>query len=136
MLILYVMYSTVELTADERDVTTFDNATDVSLSCEMSLYLRPDEDLQWFRGEQLITASNDRYTVSYTNGTDDMGQFGGESPGPSRVSTLIISEPQTSDSGTYTCAIRNTEHSQDIQLTVQSAGKQGIYTYMTYVSYI
>ena len=105
-----------------------DNATDVSLSCEMSLYLHPDEDLQWFRGEQLITASNDRYTVSYTNGTDGMGQFGGDAPGPSRVSTLIISEPHSSDSDTYTCAIRDTEHSQDIQLTVQSASGGEFYT--------
>ena len=31
----------------EERILTLDNATDVSLSCEMSLFLCPDEDLQW-----------------------------------------------------------------------------------------
>jgi hypothetical protein len=118
----------VELTADEQEITTFDNnVTDVSLSCEMSLYLRPDENLQWFRGGQQII-NTDRHTITYTNGTG-MGQFGEDTVGSSRISTLVISEPRLSDSGTYTCAIINTEHSQDIELTVESAGRLNIYLY-------
>ena len=113
------MKSAVNLTTNEQEITTFDDEADVSLSCEMSLYLRPDEHLQWFRGEQLIMNSN-RHTIIYSNGTG-MGQFGGSVVGPSRVSTLIISEPELSDSGTYTCAIRDTEHSQDTGLIVFSA---------------
>ena len=92
------------------------------MSCEMSLYLRPDEDLQWFRGGELIAGNSERLSIQFSDGTAQ-GQFGGHTLGQSRVSTLVISQPQTSDSGTYTCAIRNTEHSQDIQLTVVSAGK-------------
>ena len=111
----------MELNAVETEVTTQDNATNISLSCEMSLYLRPDEDLQWFRGGELITGNTEKYTIIYNNGTPLMGQFEGVL-GSSRISTLVISEPQMSDSGTYTCAIRNTEHSQDIQLTIESAG--------------
>ena len=112
---------TVELTADEPDVITFDNVTNISLSCEMSLYLHPDADLQWFRERQLITTDNERHTITYTNGSK-LGQFGETKLGPSRISTLVISEPHLFDSANYTCAIRNTEHSQDIQLTVESAG--------------
>ena len=110
----------MELTTSETQVSTFDNTTQVSLSCEMSLYLRPDEDLQWFRDDQLISTSG-RHSVSYTDGSG-MGQIGGDTIGSSRVSTLVISQPETSDSGTYTCAIRNTQHSQNIQLAVEGSG--------------
>ena len=117
-----VISSVVNLEAYDSEVSAFDNATGVSLSCEMSLYLRPDEDLQWFRGGQLITSGSGRHSITYTDGSG-LGRFGGDDLGSSRVSTLVISQPQTSDSGTYTCAIRNTQHSQDLQLTVESSGK-------------
>ena len=87
----------------------------VSLHCEMSLYLRPDQDLQWFLHGDII--DSDRHSVSYGIGSG-LGQFGGQVTQSSRVSTLVISEPQTSDSGNYTCAIRGTGVSQDIQLSV------------------
>ena len=111
----------MNLEANQNKIFTFDNVSQVSMSCEMSLYLRPDEDLQWFRGGQLITGNSERLSIQFSDGTAQ-GQFGGNTVGQSRVSTLVISQPQTSDSGTYTCAIRNTEHSQDIQLTVESPG--------------
>ena len=116
-----------------NDVYVSDNETDVSLSCEMSLYLRPERNLQWFRGGQQIM-NTDRHTITYTDG-NGMGQFGDDTIGSSRVSTLVISEPQLSDSGTYTCAIRNTEVSQDIELTVESAG-QYLYSPSQPVHYI
>ena len=119
-----IMKSTVELTTDEQEITTFDNVTNVSLCCEMSLYLRPDENLQWFRGGQQIM-NTDRHTITYTDGTG-IGHFGEDTVGSSRISTLVISEPRLSDSGTYTCAIINTEHSQDIELTIESAGRLNI----------
>ena len=112
----------MELIADESEITTFDNVTEVSMSCEMSLYLHPDENLQWYRGDELIAADTERYTITYTNGSAS-GQFGENTVGPSRVSTLVISQPQMSDSDIYTCAIMNTEHSQDIQLIVERVGK-------------
>ena len=106
--------------ASDSDVSTFDNVSQVSMSCEMFLYLRPDEDLRWFRGGQLIAEDFERLSIQFSNGTAQ-GQLGGDTVVQSQVSTLVISQPQTSDSGTYTCAIRNTEHYQDIQLTVESA---------------
>ena len=118
----YIIYFTVKLSAENLEVLTFDNATEVALSCEMSLYLRPDEDLQWFRGEQQITSDAAKHTITYTDGSGQ-GQFGEDAIGPSRVSTLVISQPQMSDSATYTCAIRNTDQSHEIELTVEKTGK-------------
>ena len=111
----------MELASIETEISTFDNATGVSLSCEMSLYLRPDEDLQWFRDGQSITSGSGRHSITYTDGSGE-GQFGENAIGSSRISTLVISQPQTTDSGTYTCAIRNTQHSQNIGLAVESSG--------------
>ena len=124
MLHMYTFAVLLEVypTNQSNTMATLDNATDVSLSCEMSFYLRPDEDLQWFRGEERITGNTEKYTITYSDGSPALGQFGGDTIGSSQVSTLVISGPQISDSGTYTCAIRNTEHSQDMRLTVESAG--------------
>ena len=66
--------------------------------------------------------NTERHTITYTDGTG-RGQFGEDDIGSSRVSTLVISGPKLSDSGTYTCAIINTEHLQDIELAVKSAGR-------------
>ena len=68
------------------NLTVFNNATEVKLSCEMSEYIRPDEDLQWFRGDQLIS-NGTKHTIMYENGSG-RGQIGGTELGPSRLSTL------------------------------------------------
>ena len=123
-IIILLLFLTVVLDVypkNQHIIATFDNATEVSMSCEMSLYLHPDENLQWYRGGEVIAADTERHTITYTNGTA-LGQFGDDFVGPSRVSTLVISQPQMSDSDTYTCAIINTQHSQDIQLIVESVG--------------
>ena len=111
----------MNLTVDVSEVHTFNNATEIELSCEMSLYLRPDEDLQWFKNGELIVSGNNRYTITYTNGNRNLGQFGGESIGLTRVSRLVVSEPQLSDSGVYTCNIRDTNQWQSISLIVQES---------------
>ena len=108
------------MTVNASEVYTFDNATEVELSCEMSLYLRPDEDLQWFKDGELIVTEN-RYDITYTDGSRNRGQFGGIALGLTRVSTLIISEPQQSDSATYNCAIQGTNQSQNIKLIVEES---------------
>ena len=120
MYVLALLLYTVDLqvVGNATNLTVSHTLPKVSLSCEMSLYVHPDEDLQWFRdGERINTTEAVRYAVSYSIGSG-VGQFGEPVPQRSRVSTLRITEPQLSDSGTYTCAIRNTEHSQDIELTV------------------
>lgn len=100
------------------------------LTCEMSLYLRPDEDLQWFKDGELINGT-ERHNISYSY-VSGKGQSGGRTTGPSRLTKLTISEPQLADSGVYTCAIRGTDQSEDIQLTIVQ-GKHK-YSYRTLAS--
>ena len=100
------------------------NSTNVSvdassiayLSCEMALYLRPVEDLNWLKNGVLITSA-DKYNISYSYGSGK-GQFGGSESGASRLSTLAISDLHLIDSGIYTCSINNTGEAVDIQLDV------------------
>ena len=111
------------------EVRVSNGEAQVSLSCEMSLYIHPDENLKWYRGEEEISPGSGRYTIVYSDGTL-IGQFGGDIPGPSRVSTLVISQPQMSDSDNYTCLIINTQHMQDIQLTVDHVGRWLLYLFL------
>ena len=108
------------LQADVSNVTAHISDSEVELECEMTLYIRPDEDLQWFRGSENITSETNRYTILYRNGLAGAAQNGGNVTTPGRVSVLAISNPQLSDSGKYTCRILGTEQSADIQLTVES----------------
>ena len=109
----------VDLQATVSNVTARSNDTEVELACEMTLYIRPDEDLQWFRGSEVIVNGTGRYTVSYHNGSVRAAQYGGDTLIPGRVSVLTISYPQLSDSGTYTCRILGTEQSANVQLSVE-----------------
>ena len=109
----------VDLQATSRKVIAHSNDTEVELACEMTLYIRPDEDLQWFRGSEMIVNGTNRHTVSYHNGSVRAAQYGGDTLIPGRVSVLTISSPQQSDSGTYTCRILETEQSADVQLSVE-----------------
>ena len=61
----------------------------------------------------------DRSTISYRNGLTGAAQNGGNVTVPGRVSVLTISNPQLSDSGTYTCRILGTEQSIDVQLNIE-----------------
>ena len=107
------------LLATENIVTAHSNDTQVELECEMALFIRPDEDLQWFRGSEMIVSGTNRHTVSYRNGSAEVVVNATTFNISSRVSVLAISNPQLSDSGTYTCRILGTEQSADIQLTVE-----------------
>ena len=116
---------TVELRATISELVTYDNETDVEMQCEMFLYVHSDQNLQWFKGGEHIITGTDRYKITFQDGQRP-GQSGGKNVGSSRVSTLAISEPLQSDSGTYTCSIINTDQSQAIQLTVQK-GKSALH---------
>ena len=109
----------VDLQATVSNVTAHSNDTEVELVCEMTLFIRPDEDLQWFRGSEMIVNGTGRHTVSYHNGSVRAAQYGGDTLIPGRVSVLTISSPRQSDSGTYTCRILGTEQSADVQLSVE-----------------
>ena len=118
---MFLLLVDLQVVGNDANVTVASGIPNISLSCEMSLYIQPDENLQWFHDGGLInTTDMEQYTISYFSGNRE-GQNGGNVAQPSRVSTLVISEPQMFDSGTYTCAIRNTELSQDIELSVVSS---------------
>ncbi len=99
-------------------VTVNDSENEVQLSCEMTLFIREDEDLQWFKDDLLIRSGTDRYTVTYKDGTPSASQKGGTRFVSGRVAVLTISNPVEDDSGQYTCALRGTEESIDFQLSV------------------
>ena len=115
----FCFFFAVDLQATSSKVTAHSNDTEVELACEMTLYIRPDEDLQWFRGSEMIVNGTGRHTVSYRNGSVRAAQYGGDTLIPGRVSVLTISNPQQSDSGTYTCRILGTEQSANVQLSVE-----------------
>ena len=100
---------------DDIDAMTTDS--EATLHCEMADFIRPDEDLQWFRGGQQIT-NGSRHTVTYEDGRPGVAQNGGEFLVPARVSVLTISDPVVADSGMYTCQIQGTTESANIQLSV------------------
>ena len=109
----------VNLQTNVNNVTAHTSDSSVELECEMTLFVRADEDLQWFRGSEMIAGGTDRYAISYRNGLAGAAQNGDNMTVPGRVSVLTISNPQLSDSGTYTCRILGTEQSADIQLSVE-----------------
>ncbi len=89
----------------------------------MSDYIRPDDQLQWFRDGEMITSGQARQQITFKNGNANQGQLGGLSTQSSRVSVLTISNPILSDTGTYNCRVIGTTESVDIELLVQSSGE-------------
>ena len=112
----------LESTSTNNDsiVRTFNDSQHVELSCDMSGYIHPDEDLYWVVNGVALDSSNangTKYSISYRNG-DNVAQFGGASTIPSRVTELTVFDVTLSDSGTYSCAIRNTDQITDVNLQV------------------
>ena len=109
-------------------VHTFNDSKFVELSCDMSGYIHPDEDLYWIaKGVPLSSSTNDglKYSVSYRNGVN-VAQFGGNSTVPSRVSVLMVSDVTLADSGTYSCAINNTDLVNQVILDVKAASSMSL----------
>ena len=111
----------MSLQTDEMNITVNDTESEVELSCEMTLFVREDQDLEWFRDGQMIENSG-RRAVTYRDGTSSAAQRGGDTFIPGRVAVLTISNPVVEDSGTYTCEIARTSESLDVQLSVLPAG--------------
>ena len=86
----------------------------VSLSCEMSGYLRNDSDFVWMKGNETVMDKD----IVITDGTPMRGQIGGINPVSSRVSTLTIPDVRESDEGVYTCLVKGAGVEATVALNV------------------
>ena len=88
---------------------------EAGMTCLMSGYIRPDTDIQWRRGEEMITA-NDKYSITYTESISNTAVNGVMVS--SRFTTLTISDVTDSDEGTYTCFVQGTDAEATVQLSI------------------
>ena len=114
------------------------NATtglNVSMTCDFSGYLPGDYDITWTDPEGVALTSSGRHAISIADGLNQ-SQSGGESPGPSVLSTLTISDVELTDEGTYTCSMMGLSGAQlmgSIELTVFMTVMTGtVYMYNNY----
>ena len=92
------------------------------LKCEMMGYIRADEDMQWFKGEeQIYDRANGRFFITYEDGTPDGAQYGGNVTVPSRISVLQIISATVLDSGLYTCKVKGEVASSNTTLDVMES---------------
>ena len=80
----------------------------VALDCEMRAYIRPDSSLTWDRPgglTQRIASGMGKHQITFSDGSPGTAANGSGVLVPSRVFTLVISNPEPSDAGTYTCRV-------------------------------
>ena len=86
---------------------TMDDGT-VALECEMRAFIRPDSSLIWEGpGGRRMAGGMGKYQITFSDGSPMTAADGSGELVPSRVSTLIISNPEPLDAGTYTCRVVN-----------------------------
>ena len=100
-------------------VTALSTDNSVELTCEMSGFIRPDESLTWEGPDGQIIMSG----ISFSNNASSpqAAADGSAFLVPSRISTLVISNPVASDSGNYTCRVSDTLQSVTIELFVNGS---------------
>ena len=110
------LHFTVKLTS-KLSVTANDSS--IELSCEMCQFIRPDDFFIWEtpRGQKIVSDSN-KYQITFRNGAPTRAANGSSVLVPSRVSTLIISNPVSSDYGAYTCRVTGTTDSAIINVAI------------------
>lgn len=104
-----------------HEVLTFDGSTDhINLTCEMSFYIWPDQNLIWIRDDDNVTIQeSEKYYISFGNGSELVAQNGGNQHSPSRISTLTIHDPTHCDSSTYSCVLVGTPDSKSLSITLE-----------------
>lgn len=106
----------VELTST---VTVTAGNSSIELSCEMSQFIRPDDFFIWETPSgQRIDSDSNKYRITFRNGAPESAANGSSVLVPSRVSTLIISNPVSSDSGAYTCRVNGTTKIAILNVTI------------------
>ena len=71
----------------------------------MSDYIRPDDHLSWYHGNQPVDTTDNRRTLSCSQGSRLDAQFGGEKNTHNRVCVLRIERVMPGDVGMYTCRV-------------------------------
>ena len=74
------------------------------MTCDFSGYLPGDYNITWTGPQDAVLTSSGRHVISIANGLNQ-SQSGGDSPGPSVLSTLTISNVEETDEGTYNCSM-------------------------------
>ena len=117
----------VSLDAVEDIVLATEGATDsVQLGCEMKGFLRPDEDLLWYKEQKLlIPTEGGTYSVIVKDGTLGAGQDGRNETVASRLSVLSIKHPKVGNSGVYSCKVRGTDAEANILMMVNKPQIKG-----------
>ena len=125
-LLMAFYYITVNLVALKEVVGGAEDTTkSVQLGCEMTGYLRPDEDLEWYKGSHLLPLKDATYSVSFMEGTPDAGQNGENGTVHGRLSVLNINNPTIADSGVYRCKIRGTKTEAIMSLAITKTSIKG-----------
>ena len=74
------------------------------MTCDFSGYLPGDYNITWTGPQGAVLTSSGRHAISIAEGLNE-SQSGGDSPGPSVLSTFTISNVKVTDGGTYTCSM-------------------------------
>ena len=76
----------------------------MSMTCDFSGYLPGAYNITWTGPQGAALTTSGRHAISIADGLSQ-SQSGGDSPGPSVLSTLTISNVDETDEGTYTCSM-------------------------------
>ena len=74
------------------------------MTCDFSGYLPGAYNIIWTGPQGAVLTSSGRHVISITDGLNQ-SQSGDDSPGPSVLSTLTISNVEEMDEGTYNCSM-------------------------------
>ena len=120
---MYIYFSsTVTLDVASRNVTVYTSSSkssEVELQCEATGYIRPDSDLQWFKEDLEVTAS-EKYQIFFRDGQPNMAQMGQNETSPSRIFVLKINNVDVTDISKYSCRSKDTGAVASIYLEVEN----------------
>ena len=128
LLIVNIKLAVELLSNTSTAMATMDDST-IELHCEMRAYIRPDSSLIWEGpGDRRITGGTGKHQIMFSDGTPGTAANGSAVVVPSRVSTLTITNPKPSDTGTYTCTVMDTNKTVTMELTVNGSSSQSTMT--------